>query len=222
MNAIHVTLTCVAAFFLQPVQAYRRYIGDPSDHITRNQASNCSADDQSQFDAGKCAALLRCVLAGLPEDIKAGFQSGGNIVSLIPTILALIGAGPMEIVQLALLSPHRALVTCCFGIGLPSSGLFRQLRPTGQGFSEQIEEAPRTREWHFKLPLPEPNSKRFASRNAVIRISIDIIIVALAAVMLWLNWQVNSRVMITWRCEYGWLLFVWYVPSGACCFPRRD
>lgn len=201
---------------LGPVQALQRYIGDPSDDITRNISTTCGASNPTNFAAGKCPALLRCVLDALPSDLTAGFQSGGNIASLVPTILALIGAGPLELVQLALLSPHRALATCCFSIGLPSNGLFRQLKAIGHGFSEKIEKEPRTRRWHFTLPAPRRNKARFGVRNAVVRALVDVIVVVLASVMLWYNWQVNTRTMVTWRCEYGWLLFAWYVTT----YPR--
>lgn len=209
-NAIHTSLACLSAIFLQPVQAFQRYISDPTDAVVRDISDACGANNQSNFASGNCPSLLRCVLDEIPSDIAAGFQSGGNIASLVPTILALIGAGPMELVQLALLSPHRALATCCFSISLPAS-LFRQLRPIGHGFSEKLDKAPRVREWQFRIPTPKPGSRKFAWRNAIIRILIDICILALAGLMLWFNWQINTRTMVTWRCEYGWLLFAWYV-----------
>ena len=209
-NVNHVPFACLTALFLQPVQAFHRYIGDPTNNLVRNISNACGADNQSNFDAGNCPVLLGCVIDGMPSDVAAGFQSGGNIASLVPTILTLIGAGPMELVQLALLSPHRALATCCFSIGLPA-GLFRQLRPIGQGFSEKIDEAPREREWQFSIPTPEPGTRKFAWRNAIIRILIDACILILAGVMLWFNWRINTMTMVTWRCEYGWLLFAWYV-----------
>jgi hypothetical protein len=210
MKAIHGSLALLTTIFLQPVQAFQRYVGDPTNPIVRNISYTCGANNQTNFENGLCPALLRCVLDELPSDIAAGFQSGGNIASLVPTILTLIGAGPMELVQLALLSPHRALATCCFSISLPS-GLFRQLRPNGQGFSEKIESAPREREWRFTVPTPELGKRKFAWRNAIFRVLIDVCILVLAGFMLWFNWQVNTRTMVTWRCEYGWLLFTWYV-----------
>jgi hypothetical protein len=40
-------------------------------------------------------------------------------------------------------------------------------------------------------------------------ISIDFLILALSAVAIWFNYRVSSRVMVTWRCEFGWLVFIW-------------
>jgi hypothetical protein len=128
-----------------PIHALTRYIGSPSDSQTQAIARTCGALDQSNFNVGRCPSLLRCVLDKLPSDLAAGNSSGSNIASLVPTIAALIGAPPMDLVQMALLSPHRALATCCFSIGLPS-GLFRQLKPMLPRLGDKIESEPRVRE----------------------------------------------------------------------------
>jgi len=52
-------------------------------------------------------------------------------------------------------------------------------------------------------------------RTAVFRIALDVLILCLAALMLWRNWRVGTMTMVTWRCEYRWLLFFWPV---ACVF----
>jgi len=78
------------------VQAIQRTIGDPSDTQTQNVLTEClgqsSSTDPIGFGYGACAHLLRCVSDNLAGDISAGMQSGGTIASLIPTILALVGA----------------------------------------------------------------------------------------------------------------------------------
>jgi hypothetical protein len=38
---------------------------------------------------------------------------------------------------------------------------------------------------------------------------VDALVLGLAAVAIWFNYRVSSRVMITWRCEYGFLVFMW-------------
>ena len=171
-------------------------------------SAQCDGSNQTNFQGAYCAHLLRCVLDNLPSDLSAGMQSGGNVASLIPTILALIGAPPLDLVQLAMLSPHRALATCCFSIGLPS-GLFRQLRPLTNGLAEKIAEEPKVREWVFQVPHSVASKSRAGWRNGVVRAAVDAVIIGLASVMLWYNWKISTQIMITWRCEYGWLLFSW-------------
>ncbi|KAI5193563.1 hypothetical protein AUEXF2481DRAFT_75934 [Aureobasidium subglaciale EXF-2481] len=189
-------------------QAMTRYVGDPTDYSTQNISQTCGGFNQENFDFGKCPLLMRCVLDELPSDAAAGFQSGGAIAGLVPTILALVAASPLELVQLAFLSPHRALATVCFGIGLPS-GLFRQLRATNTSLTDAIPAAPKTRQWSFQLPSSAELKKRKPWRSAVVTFMVDILVLGLAAIALWFNYRVGSRVMITWRCEYGFLIFMW-------------
>jgi hypothetical protein len=189
-------------------QAMTRYVGDPTDNTTQSISHQCGGSDQNNFHQGRCPALMRCVLDNLPSDLAAGFQSGGAIAGLLPTILALIAASPLELVQLAFLSPHRALATACFGIGLPS-GLFRQLRATDTSLNDPKPNAPQTREWTFHLPSVRATVSRKSWRDAGVTTIIDALILGLSAVSIWYNYRVSSRVMVTWRCEYGWLVFMW-------------
>lgn len=188
--------------------AMTRYIGDPTDLTTQNVSQQCGGFDQNHFITGRCPSLMRCVLDNIPSDTAAGFQSGGAIAGLVPTILALIAASPLELVQLAFLSPHRALATVCFGIGLPS-GLFRQLRATSTSLTDTKPNDPKTREWSFRLPLKASPAKRPRWREAGLTLVVDILVLGLTAVAVWFNYRVSSRVMITWRCEYGFLVFMW-------------
>jgi hypothetical protein len=185
-----------------------RTIGDPTDNTTQDVSRDCGGFDQVNFAAGRCPGLMRCVLDNLPSDTTAGFQSGGTIAGLVPTMLALIAASPLELVQLALLSPHRALATVCFGIGLPS-GLFRQLRATSTTLTDTKPDDPKTREWKFHLPTRDSRTKRPRWRDAGLTLVVDILVLGLATVAVWFNYRVSSRVMITWRCEYGFLVFMW-------------
>lgn len=188
--------------------AMTRYVGDPTDRSTQEISQSCGGFDQINFIAGRCPGLMRCVLDNLPADTAAGFQSGGTIAGLVPTILALIAASPLELVQLALLSPHRALATVCFGIGLPS-GLFRQLRATGTSLTDTKPDEPKKREWRFRLPSEASAAKRPWWRGSGFTVAVDAVVLGLAAVAIWFNYRVSSRVMITWRCEYGFLIFMW-------------
>jgi len=143
-------------------------------------------------------------------------QSGSNIARLVPTITALIGAPPLDLVQMAILSPHRALATCCFSIGL-SSGLFRQLKPLLPRLGDKIEHEPKVREWVFQLPTSSSEKWQSGWRNTLVRLLIDVLMLGLAALMLWCSWKITTETMVSWRCEYGLLLFLWYVPLIRSC-----
>jgi hypothetical protein len=115
------------------------------------------------------------------------------------------GSPPLELVQMAILSPHRALATCCFTIGLPVT-LFRQLRPLHQQLAQSNPLAPRKREWTFNLSnLSKGNPKK----HFFFKIVADALIIALAGIMIWQNFGVNSYVMIPWHCDYTWLVLAW-------------
>lgn len=89
---LHLTCFVNLCLYTLPVRALHRSIGNPNDPKIQDVADHCLASDpQSGFGVGKCPHLLRCVLDNLPSDLAAGMQSGGNIVSLLPTILAIIG-----------------------------------------------------------------------------------------------------------------------------------
>ncbi|KZP30841.1 hypothetical protein FIBSPDRAFT_814637 [Athelia psychrophila] len=159
------------------------------------------------YGAGKCPNLINCIYDGLDSASQAGLSAGTSIACLLPTILALVGAGPIELIQLAFASPIRAIATCMFGVGLPS-GLFRQLRtgaqPSGGHSDMRATEDPRVRKW--QIYIARPHASKF---DIARRILADGVIVTLAGVMLWRNWVIGSVTMITFRCEYSWLLFCW-------------
>lgn len=202
--------TAILGAFVRPVSALTRYVGEPSDPIMDPISQQCGGHNQTNFNGGLCPVLLRCVLDKLPSDISAGMQSGSNIASLVPTITALIGAPPLDLVQMAIVSPHRALATCCFSIGLPS-GLFRQLKPLLPRLGDRIDHEPRIREWVLYLPTSSSGKWQYGWRNTLIRLLVDVGMLGLAAVMLWYSWKINGEIMVTWRCEYGLLLFMWPV-----------
>lgn len=81
-----VAISVVGAFALE------RTIGDPNDSSLQSVVSNClTTTPNSGFTYDKCTFLVRCVLDNVVSEIAAGFQSGSNIASLVPTTLALIG-----------------------------------------------------------------------------------------------------------------------------------
>lgn len=95
-------------------------------------------------------------------------------------------------------SPLRAVAMCVFGIGLPS-GLFRQLPP--ESVRRVSSSCMVTRLIHVR--------QRTTLRGVLGRILADLVILTLAGVMLWRTWLVGSITMVTFRCEYSWLLFCW-------------
>ncbi|KAL9117363.1 MAG: hypothetical protein Q9187_006101 [Circinaria calcarea] len=194
----------VLTLFSVPVGAVSRTIGLASDARTQAVVQECSSKPNSTFNFGECARLINCVLDGLPSDVAAGMQSGANIASLVPTILAIVGAAPLDLVQLAFISPHRAAATCMFGVGLPS-GLFRQLQMHLPHLADKKTSDPRTRQW--LIPVRKPN--RRGSSQIARTLVIDAAILALAGVMIWRNVAVGLQTVVTWRCEYSWLLICW-------------
>ncbi|KAJ7095071.1 hypothetical protein C8R44DRAFT_645039 [Mycena epipterygia] len=197
--------------------ALRRSIG-ALDPLIKQAVDGCFINGTAQstfggrpvgYGAGKCPNLINCIYDGLDSASQAGLSAGTTIVCLLPTILALVGAGPIELIQLAFASPIRAVATCMFGVGLPS-GLFRQLRtgstvqPSGGHSDMSATEDPRVRKWQIYIARPLASKCDIARR-----ILADSIIVTLAGVMLWRNWAIGSVTMITFRCEYSWLLFCW-------------
>ncbi len=181
------------AILTAPTLALGRTVGALGDQNTQSAAAQCNASNPDSFDWGHCASFIQCMLRTLPADVIAGYQSGGNIAALVPTILALVGAPPLELVQLAFVSPHRALATCLFGIGLPQ-GLFRQLRPKMQELSNVDHEHLRERCWNIPVTVPgKSDLKRVISSLAA-----DTLILGLGSMMLWRNWVVGSEVVITW------------------------
>ncbi|KAI9784561.1 MAG: hypothetical protein M1839_001783 [Geoglossum umbratile] len=191
-------------FLIFPSQALNRTVGPPDDYRFVGVSKIRGGSNPANFEFRKCSVLIDCVYEHLSEALKASLSSGTSIAALLPTILALIGAPPLELVQIALLSPHRALATCCFSIGLPS-GLFRQLRPLHPQLSHSNPLEPRVREWVVALPSISP--KRW--KHLLGKLVADFIIITFASIMLWRNWVVNSFTMVPWRCEYTWLLFGW-------------
>ncbi|KAL9120449.1 MAG: hypothetical protein Q9187_002996 [Circinaria calcarea] len=201
----------VLTLFSVPVgAAVNRAIGLASDARTQAAVQECSFKPNRTFNFGECSGLVKCVLDGLPSDISAGMQSGANIASLVPTILVIVGAAPLDLVQLAFISPHRAAATCMFGVGLPS-GLFWQLQVHLPHLADKKTSDPRTRQW--LIPVRKP-SRRGSSQLAR-TLLIDAAILALASVMLWRNITVGLQTVVTWRCEYSWLLTCWPM---ACLF----
>ena len=82
-------------FVSHRVRAIPRTIGLLSDSRVQAAVDGCFEQGNSTnpigFEIGQCSALVDCVLNNLPADVSAGMNSGTNIASLVPTILALVG-----------------------------------------------------------------------------------------------------------------------------------
>lgn len=82
-------------FLSSRVCAIPRTIGLLSDFQVQGAVQACyrqaNGTNPLGFEFGQCPALIGCVLSNLPPDVSAGMQSGTNIASLVPTILALVG-----------------------------------------------------------------------------------------------------------------------------------
>ncbi|KAL6306876.1 hypothetical protein BKA93DRAFT_728417 [Sparassis latifolia] len=189
--------------------AIHRAIGglDPAIKLAADQCFSNQTEgfpvDVLGYGAGKCPILINCVFDNLSAANQAGLSAGASIAALLPAILALAGAGPVDLIRLSFTSPLRAVATCLFGVGLPS-GLFRQLRPSSMEVSHSVSRVDeRTQSWIILTPIP--TSALFVAK----RIGVDLTIVALAGVMLWRNTLVSSVTMVTFRCEYSWLLLCW-------------
>ena len=119
------------------------------------------------------------------------------------------------------MSPVRALATCVFAIGLPQS-LFRQLGLHQSRLSDVLPREPRVREWRVSVPRSPGASPRqkwkwavTSRRRALKAAAVDAAVLALAGVMLWQNVALGRQSMVTWRCEYSWLLLCWPVACAA-------
>ncbi|KAL8957178.1 MAG: hypothetical protein Q9193_005484 [Seirophora villosa] len=186
--------------------AFTRTIGPPGDYRFVRASEACDGSNPKKFEFGECSVLIACIYDNIDEAFKASLSSGTNIASLLPTILVLIGSRPIELVELAFLSPHRAIAACCFTIGLPSS-LFRQLRPLRlHPLNSNVTEL-RVRERTVFLP----SICRSRSGHLLTKLTVDLVIVTLLGIMLWRNIYVTSFTTVPWRCEYTYLL--------PACFP---
>ena len=77
--------------FFSPVEAFKRTVGPANNIRFENASRACNGSDPNSFKFGACSALISCVYPNLSEALKASLNTGTSIVSLLPTILALIG-----------------------------------------------------------------------------------------------------------------------------------
>jgi hypothetical protein len=109
---------------------------------------------------------------------------------------------------------------CVFGIGLPQ-GLFRQLSafPSTQTQNHDDDDddgdtrtsQSRTRRWVVPIPttLSIKEHELLWWRRTIRAIFIDMLFIGLLAIMLWQNSSLGLRTMVTWRCDYSFLLICW-------------
>ncbi|KAI1909912.1 hypothetical protein LOZ12_003907 [Ophidiomyces ophidiicola] len=189
-------------------KALKRTVGPVSDLTFANLSRECNGSDPELFKWGKCPGLINCVYSKMEPNYSLGTNIGSNIAGLLPTILVLIGAPPLELLQTAILSPHRALATCCFTIGLPVT-LFRQLRPLDQQLAQLNPLDPRVRKWKFSLSSLSKGPTKASKKHVLFKIVADMVILILTGIMVWKNISLNSYVMVSWRCEYSFLVIAW-------------
>ncbi|KAI9784390.1 MAG: hypothetical protein M1816_000861 [Peltula sp. TS41687] len=217
-NTLSLLLVMTSLLFqLTRAAVHINTLGSPSDKFTQNIVDQCLKNATlfqeygrvPGFERDHCPNLVDCVLSNLREVDKAGMAAAISIVALIPTVLALIGAEPLELVHLAFVSPIRALCTCLFGVGLPSNLFARLQRYSQSGGSSTVvyvDDTDRRGPVQLLFPLSPALRRR---RTAFENFAFEILIIGLAAIMLWRNWRINSMVMVTWRCEYRLLLLFW-------------
>jgi hypothetical protein len=118
----------------------------------------------------------------------------------------------MEIINLAFASPLQGIVMCVFGIGLPHN-LFRQFSSTDhstQNPNTPTSEELRVRQWTIPVPSPQ-----WQGSNQVKAVAIDLAFLVLLSVMIWQTVTLNYSSVVSWRCDYSFLLICWPV---ACVF----
>ncbi|KAK0243302.1 hypothetical protein EDD85DRAFT_323880 [Armillaria nabsnona] len=184
------------------VHSFQRSVGSQDPQL-KSAVDQCFASNPSlSYAIGRCPGLIDCILDSITSGQSAGLSAGASISALLPTVLALVGASPIELMEIFFSSPFCAVAMCIFGISLPS-GLFRQIPPAPirrVSSSRMV-----TRLIHVR--------QRTTLRGVLGRILADLVILTLAGIMLWRTWLVGSITMVTFRCEYSWLLFCW---SMAC------
>ncbi|KAH9950173.1 hypothetical protein B0H21DRAFT_785958 [Amylocystis lapponica] len=198
-----------ALIFIPSAAAFKRSIGAKDPRIKLGVDICFSGGDPNfsnltlGYEGGACPNLINCVMDNLAAADQAGLSAGASIAAMLPTILALTGSSPVELIQLGLTSPLRAVATCMFGIGLPSR-LFGQLRThSEQGGSALSDDGEWVQVWN--LPIP----RNVSAAQVALRLAVDFAVAMLAGFMLWRNYVVCSITMVTFRCEYSWLLLAW-------------
>ena len=81
----------VSSLLIPPTLGLRRTVGPPNDPRFMTASEACNGSDRKEFEFGVCSLLITCIYEELTEVVKASLSSGTNIVSLLPTILVLIG-----------------------------------------------------------------------------------------------------------------------------------
>ncbi|KAI9652093.1 MAG: hypothetical protein M1831_007226 [Alyxoria varia] len=203
------------------VQAIHRTVGTPSDAAVQEIAiDRCGAGDPNNWLWGRCSALAECTLQQIGATTASGYNSGTNIAALVPTAMAIVGAPPMDIVRQALMSPHRGVAVAMFGIGLPV-GLFRQLGVDATAWDSSDG---RVREWRRPARMRLAKGLGASAGGAAwysVRVMdstigavvVDLLIMAFAGLMLWRNLVVTFETMVSWRCEWYILVFIWPMAS---------
>ncbi|KAK4207309.1 hypothetical protein QBC37DRAFT_299017, partial [Rhypophila decipiens] len=152
-----------------------------------------------------CTLLIDCVYTKMTQVQVADTAIGGTLAGLLPTVLTLLAPPPVELVQLGLIAPHRAIALSCFSIGLPG-GLFKRLGPLRE---RPAEEGKDVVEWELQFAILSSKTARW--RHVLGKTIGDIIIIACTGVLVWRSWAINKAVMVPWKCERPVMAFSWTV-----------
>ncbi|KAM7201714.1 hypothetical protein V8F33_003263 [Rhypophila sp. PSN 637] len=167
-------------------------------------------NNPGRFEPRRCTMLIDCVYTKMTQVQVADTAIGGTLAGLLPTILTLLAPPPVELVQLGLIAPHRAIALSCFSIGLPG-GLFKRLGPLRErrpATTLAAEEGKVVVEWELQFSIL---SRTAPWRHVLGKIIGDIIIVACTGVLVWRSWAINKAVMVPWKCETPVMAFSWTV-----------
>ncbi|KAI1070121.1 hypothetical protein LB507_007941 [Fusarium sp. FIESC RH6] len=186
---------------LRPLSSViKRFPGDAHSVTTREKALECHAEDPDSWGYTACSTLMRCILDALDDLGKSDLAIGTTILGLMPSILIIAAAQPVDIVRLALVSPHRALAVSIFGIAL-SPSLFSRPTPWKSALRDKSETT-----WDIELSR---FTKGSSWMHTTLKVLADLIILSMASVALWQCWVINSATMVQWLCESPLLLFTW-------------
>lgn len=185
----------------------RRWPGDPNSRPYLLAGRLCNASDPSSWEIYSCTRLLDCVLDNVSEIQKSDIAIGSTIAGLLPTILMFAAARPNELIPQALVSPHRAIATAAFSIGVPLS-IFEGLRPLRwwRRRGRRISSRQLSRTWYISLGGITPRASYI---HVLVKLLADGIILAALSVMLWQFWDINGTVAVQWKCEAPIMIICW-------------
>ncbi|KAK0230249.1 hypothetical protein IW262DRAFT_1291406 [Armillaria fumosa] len=106
-----VILLVMVINFAMRVHSFQRPVGSQDPQL--KFAVECFASNSPlSYAAGRCPDLINCILDSTTSAQSAGLSAGASISALLPTVLALVGASPIEPMEVFFSSPLRAVAMC--------------------------------------------------------------------------------------------------------------